>query len=82
MVEWWESEWDGVADFAFDLHEKKLEQQYARENFRKEKWVTRDKKKILISKMEDSHLWNAYKYSQDEILFREMVLRLFEQRMK
>ena len=82
MSGWWESEWDAEADFAFDLREEKLEQQYARENFRKEKWVTRDKKKILISKMEDSHLWNAYKYSQDEILFREMVLRLFEQRMK
>ena len=82
MSGWWESEWDAEADFAFDLREEKLEQQYARENFRKEKWVTRDKKKILISKMEDGHLWNAYKYSQDEILFREMVLRLFEQRMK
>ena len=82
MSGWWESEWDAEADFAFDLREEKLEQQYARENFRKEKWVTWDKKKILISKMEDGHLWNAYKYSQDEILFREMVLRLFEQRMK
>ena len=82
MSGWWESEWDAEADFASDWREEKLEQQYARENFRKEKWVTRDKKKILISKMEDGHLWNAYKYSQDEILFREMVLRLFEQRMK
>jgi hypothetical protein len=27
-------------------------------------------------------LWNAYKYSQNDLLFREMVLRLFEQRMK
>ena len=82
MSDWWESEWDGEADFAFDQNEEKLDQQYARENFRKETWVTRDKKKILISKMEDSHLWNAYKYSQDELLFREMVLRLFEERMK
>jgi hypothetical protein len=32
--------------------------------------------------MEDSHLFNAYKHSQDRLLFREMVLRLFEERMK
>jgi hypothetical protein len=32
--------------------------------------------------MADSHVFNAYKYSQDGLLFREMVLRLFEERME
>jgi hypothetical protein len=32
--------------------------------------------------MEDSHLFNAYRYSQNPFLFREMVLRLFEAKLK
>jgi hypothetical protein len=32
--------------------------------------------------MGDSHLLNAYKRSQSSLLFREMVLRLFEERVR
>jgi hypothetical protein len=31
---------------------------------------------------DDSHLFNAYRHSQDKLLFREMVLRLFETKLK
>ena len=61
--------------------ESPWERKQARANFRKETWETHDGKKILISEMKDSHLWNAYKYSQDGLLFREMVLRLFEMKI-
>jgi hypothetical protein len=32
--------------------------------------------------MGDGHLFNAYRHSQSNLLFREMVLRLFEERIK
>ena len=62
--------------------EKAMEEQEARRNFRTEVWTTKDGRGIDITDMEDSHLFNAYKYSQNNLLFREMVLRLFEERMK
>jgi hypothetical protein len=64
------------------LVEKAVEEQEARRNFRTEMWTTKDGRKIAIKDMEDSHLFNAYKHSQSGLLFREMVLRLFEERMK
>jgi len=59
-----------------------LDDQEVRRNFRTELWRTRDGRGILIKDMEDRHLFNAYRYSQDSLLFREMVLRLFEARLK
>jgi hypothetical protein len=74
----WESEFGGESLLAQDAWEKNQE----RRNFRTEVWTTKDGREIAIKHMADSHLFNAYKYSQDGLLFREMVLRLFEDRLK
>ena len=74
----WESEFGGeslIAQNAWKARE-------ARANFRTEVWTTKDGRRIDIRDMEDSHLFNAYKQSQDGLLFREMVLRLFEDKLR
>jgi hypothetical protein len=64
------------------LAEREWEDREARANFRTEVWTTKDGREIPVKEMEDSHLFNAYRQSQYQPLFREMVLRLFEARLK
>lgn len=75
---------DWSAEFAGDaaIVERMYEDRQARANFRTEIWTAKDGRRIPIRDMDDAHLFNAYKYSQNGLLFREMVLRLFEARLK
>lgn len=64
------------------ITERFIEDQEERRNFRTEVWITKDGQEIPLKDMADNHVFNAYRYSQDKLLFREMVLRLFEAKIK
>lgn len=40
-------------------------------------WTTREGERVRIGDMTDSHLFNAYKKTLDDDLFKEMVVRSF-----
>ena len=75
---------DWYLEYAGDeaIAERIWEDRKARCDFRTEAWTTKEGRRIPIRDMGDSHLFNAYKRSQDNLLFREMVLRLFEEKLK
>jgi hypothetical protein len=78
---------DWAAEFGGDvmIHERFVEEREARQahqNFRSNTWKTKDGRQLLIKDMDDAHLCNAYKQSGRADLFKEMVLRLFEERIK
>ena len=51
------------------------------DDIRKDDWINKNGTSIAIGSMLDSHLLNAYKKTGDKRLFKEMVVRLFEQRV-
>jgi hypothetical protein len=65
-----------------DILEAAWERQEERRTFCTEIWTTKDGREIAIKDMDDRHLFNAYRHSQEELLLREMVLRLFEAKLK
>lgn len=41
-------------------------------------WITKEGKELNINQMDDSHLYFAYRKSNDDRLAKEMLLRLFK----
>ena len=65
-----------------DRHNDEQARLHEHRNFRLQTWETRSGNKLQICNMEDSHLLNAYKLSGNNSLFKEMVVRLFEAKIK
>ena len=61
---------DGVKNYIEDDYDNNLEDDY-------DIWITKDGRKIPIRNMSHSHLYNAYKKTNQPVLLREMTLRLF-----
>jgi hypothetical protein len=79
------SEFTDDMEIGAALYERLLEEREAKQehqNFRSNTWRTKDGREVLLKDMDDAHLCNAYKYSGRNDLFKEMVVRLFEERMK
>jgi hypothetical protein len=60
----------------------RLAARQAHQDFRSNTWRTKDGRSIPLKDMDDAHLCNAYKHSGRTDLFKEMVVRLFETRIK
>ena len=64
----------------YDWDERSYDEPH--KNIRSFEWTCKDGRKIPIGKMSDDHLLNAYSKCGDEDLLKEMVVRLFEAKLK
>ena len=64
-------------DYDFD----RVEFSYAKD-IKDSLWIQKNGERIKVGDMTDKHLLNAYKKFDDEKLFIEMVVRLFEEKLK
>ena len=79
------SDWASEFGFEVALLERRQDEIHAlkaHQNFRNNTWRTKEGRELAIKDMEDSHLLNAYKQSGRGDLFKEMVVRLFEAKIK
>jgi len=51
-------------------------------SFRENSWTTANKEVLLLKDMADEHVLNAYRKTDDFSLFKEMVIRMFEERIQ
>jgi len=70
-----------IADM-YDGYDESDYGQVIHDEIREIDWVTKNGSVVMIKDMVDSHLLNAYKLTGDENLFAEMVVRLFESKVK
>ena len=70
---------DMHSDYDFDFD--RVEFKYARD-VQNANWLQKNGDAIKVGDMTDKHLLNAYKMSNDERLFAEMVVRLFAERVQ
>lgn len=68
-------DYDGWDITHFEL--KKLPKEQREE----QTWIKRDGKKILVKNMDNNHLFNSYMISGADYLFKEIVYRLFEEKL-
>jgi len=59
----------------------KLVKQRRHQQFRERVWAARDGRRLTVKDMGDTHLYNAYRVTGSKTLFKEMVMRLFEERL-